>query len=140
MEDIEEDIRAVNESFYAALSGLDVERMGRVWLHDDWVRCIHPGADLIEGWPAVEVSWARIFRDAGWLRVVATNIEVTRVGDIAIVVCTENITAKTDGDVRVGVALATNLYLRTPADWRMVHHHDSPAPVTVTQRFSGTVQ
>jgi ketosteroid isomerase-like protein len=140
MTDEESAVRAANESFYAALSGLDVEGMGRVWLHADWVRCIHPGGDLIEGWDAIEVSWAGIFGDASWLRVVATGIEVTRSGDFAIVVCHENITQKQESHVRVMLAVATNLFTKTSGGWRMVHHHASTAPVTVTQAFSGTVQ
>jgi hypothetical protein len=40
----------------------------------------------------------------------------------------------------VAVAQATNLFLRTSQGWRMIHHHASPAPVHVTQPFSGTVQ
>jgi ketosteroid isomerase-like protein len=133
-------VRAANEAFYAALSGLDVEAMGRLWLRADWVRCIHPEGDLIEGWGAIEVSWAAIFSDASWLQVVATGAEVTLAGDLAIVVCHENITQKLDSHVQVSLAVATNLFMRTSEDWRMVHHHASSAPVTVTQAFSGTVQ
>jgi ketosteroid isomerase-like protein len=138
--DDESAVRAANDSFYAALSGLDVEAMGRLWLHADWVRCIHPGADLIEGWDAIEVSWAKGFAAASWLRVVPTGVELTLAGDLAIVVCHENITQKQESHVSVSVAVTTNLYRRTPGGWRMVHHHASPAPVTVTQAFSGTVQ
>jgi ketosteroid isomerase-like protein len=71
---------------------------------------------------------------------VATGVEVTLVGDLAIVACHENITQKQDNHVTVSVAVATNLFTRTPQGWRIVHHHASPAPVTVTQAFSGTVQ
>jgi hypothetical protein len=42
--------------------------------------------------------------------------------------------------VGVAVAQATNLFIRTGEGWRMFHHHSSPAPVHVTQPFSGTVQ
>jgi uncharacterized protein (TIGR02246 family) len=139
-DDDESAVRAVNDAFYAALSGLDVEGMGRVWAREEWVRCIHPGSDLIEGWMAIEASWARIFGGASWLQVVATGIEVTLAGKLAILACHENITQKQETHVQVRVAVATNIYTRTSEGWRMVHHHASPAPVTVTQAFSGTVQ
>jgi hypothetical protein len=140
MTEDESAVRVANDAFYAALSDLDVEQMGRLWHHADWVRCIHPGGDLIEGWAAVEVSWAGIFRQASWLQVVPTGVEVTIAGDLAVVVCHENITQKQESHVRVSLAVCTNIFSRTPAGWRMVHHHASPAPVTVTQPFSGTVQ
>jgi ketosteroid isomerase-like protein len=140
MTDEESAVRVANDAFYAALSDLDVERMGRIWLHADWVRCIHPGGDLIESWDDIELSWAGIFRDASWLQVVPTGAEVTIAGDLALVVCHENITQKQESHVRVSLAVCTNVFSRTPEGWRMVHHHASPAPVTVTQPFSGTVQ
>jgi uncharacterized protein (TIGR02246 family) len=135
-----EAVRAANESFYGALEGLDRTRMEEVWLHEESVRCIHPGSDVLLGWTDIRESWTRIFESTGWIRVTPTNIEVQVAGDLAVVVCAENITAKEDGDVRVAVALATNIYRRTAQGWRMIHHHASPAPVRVTQPFSGTVQ
>ena len=135
-----EAVRALNESFYAALEGHDLAGMSGVWLHEDWVHCVHPGGDVLRGWPAVRTSWEQIFGQGGWMRVTPTSVEIRIEGDLAIVVCSENITAEHESEVRVAVALATNLYRRTPAGWRMIHHHASPAPVKVTQRFSGTVQ
>lgn len=133
-------VRAVNESFYAALEGHDLVGMSGVWLHEDWIHCVHPGGEALRGWPTVRSSWEQIFVRAGWMRVTPTSVEIRIDGDLAIVVCCENITAQQESEVRVAVALATNLYRRTPGGWRMVHHHASPAPVNVTQAFSGTIQ
>jgi uncharacterized protein (TIGR02246 family) len=135
-----DEVRAANDSFYAALEGLDAARMDEVWLHESTVRCIHPGADVIQGWESVRASWEACFSQTGWIRVTPTAVEVRLAGDLAFVVCAENITAQQDEDVHVAVALATNVYQRTPAGWRMIHHHASPAPMKVTQPFSGTVQ
>jgi ketosteroid isomerase-like protein len=135
-----EAVRAANEEFYGALEGLDLGRMTDLWLHEEWVHCVHPGSDLVHGWTAVRTSWEQIFTRTGWLNVAPTNVDIRMAGEYAVVVCCENITSKHEGDVRVAVALATNIYQRTAAGWRMVHHHASPAPVNVTQPFSGTVQ
>lgn len=135
-----EAVRAANESFYSALEGLDLDGMSRVWLHEDGVFCIHPAGDLLQGWPTVRESWERIFANGGWMRVTPTRAEIRFDGDLAVVVCYENITRTLEGDVRVALAVATNVYKRTTEGWRMVHHHASPAPVHVTQAFSGTVQ
>jgi hypothetical protein len=61
-------------------------------------------------------------------------------GPLGIVTCAENITASRADSVNVALAQATNLFLADAAGWRMIHHHASPVPVEVTQRFDGTVQ
>jgi ketosteroid isomerase-like protein len=135
-----EELREMNERFYRALETLDLAAMERVWLDERWVRCIHPGGDVLVGWENVRESWQRIFEDTPWIRVTATQVEVEVFGDVALVGCAENITTGSDGDVGVAVAQATNLFKRTPDGWRMIHHHASSAPVHVTQPFSGIVQ
>jgi hypothetical protein len=135
-----EELREVNERFYKALEELDLEQMQRLWLHEPWVRCIHPGWDVLVGWDQVRESLEQIFASTGWMRVTPTECNIQVFGDVGMVACAENITASRDSDVGVAVAQATNLFRRTPEGWRMFHHHASPAPVRVTQPFSGTIQ
>jgi len=135
-----DELRAVNERFYKALEELDLEQMERLWLHEPWVRCIHPGWDVLVGWEHVRESLEQIFASTGWMRVTPTECNIHVFGDVGMVACAENITASRDSDVGVAVAQATNLFRRTPEGWRMFHHHASPAPVHVTQPFSGTIQ
>jgi ketosteroid isomerase-like protein len=114
--------------------------MEEMWCHEGWVRCIHPGWDILSGWPAVRRSYEQIFQSTRWMRVTPTDVDVRIYGELGVVACAENITAGSEGDVGVAVAQATNLFLKTPQGWLMIHHHASPAPVQVTQPFSGTVQ
>ena len=130
----------MNERFYKALEELDLEQMQRLWLHEPWVRCIHPGWDVLVGWEHVRESLEQIFASTGWMRVTPTECNIHVFGEVGMVACAENITASRDSDVGVAVAQATNLFRRTPEGWRMFHHHASPAPVRVTQPFSGTIQ
>ncbi len=139
MSDVEE-LRAANEGFYRALEELDLAEMDRLWLHEPWVRCVHPGWDVLVGWERVRESLEQIFAGTGWMRVTPTECDIHVFGDVGMVACAENITASRDSDVGVAVAQATNLFRRTPEGWRMIHHHASPAPVHVTQPFSGTIQ
>ena len=135
-----EELRAVNERFYRALEELDLSEMDQLWLHEPWVRCVHPGWDVLVGWERVRESLEQIFAGTGWMRVTPTEFDIHVFGDIGMVACAENITASRDSDVGVAVAQATNLFRRTSEGWRMIHHHASPAPVRVTQPFSGTIQ
>ena len=53
---LEQRIEAVtkaNQSFYEAFESLDIARMDCVWMHQDYVTCIHPGWTIRSGWPAV---------------------------------------------------------------------------------------
>jgi ketosteroid isomerase-like protein len=134
------DLREANAAFYRALEELDIEAMDRIWLHETWVRCIHPGWDVLVGWPAVRESWENVFASTKWIRVASTGVDVQVFGEIGIVFSTENITAPRDDDVAVAVAQATNLFLARSGGWKMIHHHASPAPVRVTQPFSGIIQ
>ena len=138
--DPHEALREANAAFYRAVEELSLAGMERLWLHESWVRCIHPGWDLLVGWDVIRQSWEQIFSGTSWIRVTPTGVDVQVLGDVGMVGCAENITATSDGDVGVAVAQATNLFLRTAEGWRMFHHHSSPAPVRVTQPFSGTVQ
>jgi ketosteroid isomerase-like protein len=133
-------VEQANASFYKALETLDLEAMDALWLHEPFVRCVHPGREVLAGWESVRQSWQQIFENTRWMRVTATGVDVVVFGDVGIVSCAEDITATRDEEVGLGVAQATNVFIRTPEGWRMVVHHASPAPVRVTQAFSGTVQ
>lgn len=130
-------LQEANESFYAALEALDLEAMERVWLHENWVRCIHPGWEAIVGWPLVRGSWERIFANTGWMRVATTDVETRDLGELGLVTCAENISIRSQGEIGLAVAQATNLFKRTPEGWRLVLHQASPSPVQVSEPAGG---
>ena len=57
-------IEEANTAFYRALESGMLERMDDVWAHEDWVRCVHPGWDLLTGWNRVRESWEMIFESS----------------------------------------------------------------------------
>jgi len=130
-------LQQANEAFYAAIDALDLEAMDRVWLHEDWVRCIHPGWEAIVGWPLVRRSWERIFGNTAWMRVAITEVETRELGELGLVTCAENISVGSRGDIGLASAQATNLYRRTPDGWRLVLHQASPSPVQMTEPAGG---
>lgn len=132
-------IRA-NDAFYRALENRDIDAMDALWLHEGWVRCIHPGRDAILGWPGVRRSFELIFAGTRWLHVTPTAIDVLVFGEIGVIACVENITMESEDEMGMTVAQATNIFRLAGDGWHMMHHHASPAPVHVTQAFDGTLQ
>lgn len=120
-----DDVEDANAGFYRAFETLDLAEMDRVWAHDASVRCVHPGWPLLCGWEAVRASWRTIFENTGEMRFTLSDVTVNVAGDLAWVTCTENILAETGERVSVTAILATNLFERTDAGWRLIHHHAS---------------
>lgn len=138
--DDEKELHRLTLLFYRCLETLDLACMETLWLQEDWVRSVHPGWDVLVGWDAIRGSWERIFESTAWIRVQPTDVKIHLMGEAAVVACSENITTSDGDHLGVAVAQATNVFCRTPAGWRMVVHHASPAPMLVTHSFSGTVQ
>lgn len=125
-----EAVREANEQFYQALEQANLELMSAVWLHADWVKCVHPGWDLIVGWDQVRKSWQQIFEGNTGMRVAATDVQITIEGDFALVSCYEMLAVFLDNE-RAPVSVrttATNLFQRAGGDWKMIHHHASQVP------------
>jgi len=128
-DEITEEVNKVNGEFYRAFESLSIEKMDKLWKHNENVVCIHPGWDLFTGWLAIRESWIRIFENTEMIRFTITNIKVRTLDNkIAVVVCEENIeTTTTDSRIiRIGV-IATNIFERNKSNhWLLIHHHGSP--------------
>lgn len=132
MEDLREveAVEQANERFYRALENADLDEMSAVWLHADWVKCVHPGWDLLIGWERVRASWEGIFAGATGMRVAAEEVEIRIEGDFALVSCYERLALfldRTSAPTAVRTT-ATNLFQRGAGAWLMIHHHASPVP------------
>ena len=139
-EDLELDpVLQANRKFYAALSSLDLQSMTEVWLNEDWVRCIHPGWAPLEGWPAVQESWQRIFENTENMHVSIGGVFVTMNGDMAWVACVERISTTAGNRMDIGYVQATNLFVRKGDVWRMVLHHSSNLPAEPDSEGEETV-
>jgi ketosteroid isomerase-like protein len=102
--------------------------MEAVWLQEDWVRCLHPGWELLLGWEEVQRSWAAIFHSTGHMLISISRPLVQIVGDTAWVSCLEDVTtAQTDG-ISSAVIETTNIFVRHRGRWLLVHRHTTPLP------------
>ena len=123
-------VAEANERFYAALESSDLGAMEEAWLHADWVKCVHPGWELIIGWDAICETWRRIFANSGGMRVSTKDVRIQISGAFAFVTCTENLAIFLDSSSAPVTAstIATNLFQRIDGAWLLVHHHASPTP------------
>ena len=122
-------------AFYEALENRDLEGMMAVWAEDEEILCVHPAGARLAGHDQVRQSWAQIFASGERARVHVTQ-QVTLSGMmIEVHSVQENFAlqeqpreAQQGHDMRPAPIIATNVYLRTAAGWRMIVHHASPAP------------
>jgi uncharacterized protein (TIGR02246 family) len=121
-------------AFYEALERCDLEGMMAVWAEDEDIVCVHPGAPRLTGQDQIRESWARIFSGGPRARVHITNQVAISGMMLAVHSVHENfsIEGQARGDVRPAMTVATNVYLRTAAGWRMIVHHASLAPAAQT--------
>jgi len=126
----EDAVLEANESFYRALQTLDLDRMDGIWLHKDWVFCAHPGWQAITGWEEIRKSWEGIFTNTRQLKIRLRQVGLQLCGPIAWISCIEEITADAGDGLAASLAQATNIYMRVGEEWKLVHHHASPVPMT----------
>jgi ketosteroid isomerase-like protein len=55
-------VEAANRAFYEAASARDLVQMDAIWAHEPYVRAIHPGRPMDEGWEAVSAGWQGLFQ------------------------------------------------------------------------------
>ena len=117
-------------AFYEALERCDLEGMMAVWGEDEDIVCVHPGGPRLTGQDQIRESWARIFSAGPRARVHITNQVAISGMMLAVHSVHENFTLEGQraADARPLPVVATNVYLRTAAGWRMIVHHASPAP------------
>jgi uncharacterized protein (TIGR02246 family) len=115
-------------AFYEALERSDLEGMMQVWSEDEEIVCVHPAAgQRLAGQEQVRESWRQLFAGGPNMRVQVTQRVAVTGMMIAVHSVHEVITVAGETRPRPPV-VATNVYLRTAAGWRMVVHHASPAP------------
>ena len=116
-------------AFYEALERCDLDGMMAVWAEDEEIVCVHPGGGRLSGQDQVRESWAKIFA-AGPRARVRIDQQVAISGMMLAVHSVFEIFSL-PGQAQPqqpAPVVATNVYLRTAAGWRMIVHHASPAP------------
>jgi ketosteroid isomerase-like protein len=121
-------------AFYEALERADLEAMMSVWAEDEEIVCVHPTGPRLTGQDEVRESWRQILGGGAGARVQVSLQAQTSGVMFAVHSVLESFAV--EGAAQPAAVVATNVYLRTPAGWRMLAHHASPAP----QRARGQAQ
>jgi hypothetical protein len=132
-ESLEQSLRAANQRFYVAFESLDLGLMEGIWLHEDWVQCVHPGWDLLVGWDEVRDSWARIFANTKRIKLALSSVLVRVEGAVAWVACTEHVTSLFSSGFDEVLVQATNIFVLREGEWVLVARHSSPLPPETEQ-------
>jgi len=117
-------------AFYEALERCDLEGMMAVWAEDEDILCVHPTGGRLTGQDEVRESWAKMFSAGPRARLQVSRQVAISGMMLAVHSVFENFSLEgaKQGDARPAPIVATNVYLRTAAGWRMIVHHASPAP------------
>ena len=116
-----------SRAFCDAFGQGDVAAMMAVWADDDEIFCIHPGGPRLTGLAEIRHSWGLIFTDSLPRSFSLRGRVIMGDEQQRIHLLEENIRVPGTTFVAPPV-LATNVYRRSAAGWRMVLHHASVAP------------
>lgn len=125
-------VSRANLKFYRAFQSLDLNMMRGVWLREDYVKCVHPGAEMIVGFEPVLSSFRQIFEHTENIKFSVRDIDVRIYGNLAWVTLTECVESGFSEHERGTMVAASNLFERRGADWLMIMHHSSPMLRRVT--------
>ena len=119
-----------NREFYRAFEHLDIDAMRAVWLDDDSIQCVHPASERLVGRERVLGSWDAIFKATEAIHFELQDLTIEIVGDFAWASAIERIRPGKPGEP-ISEAVATNLFVRREAGWKLLLHHASP----IARRF-----
>lgn len=116
-------------AFYEAIRRADLDAFMSVWAEDEEIICILPNGPRFSGYTPIREAWRRIFNSDQHFtievsqRMVMPNMLVTVHNVLEIISMLDETPEKGSG--KVTPILATNVYIRSAAGWRLLVHHSS---------------
>ena len=108
-------VLAANLEFYRAFTARDIAAMEALWARRGPVACLHPGWAALNEREAILDSWRNILSNPEAPRIACYDEQVFLYGDVALVLCEE--------ELEGGTLAASNLFVREDGGWRLAHHH-----------------
>ncbi|HDS31060.1 MAG TPA: hypothetical protein ENN67_08465 [Firmicutes bacterium] len=123
-----EPIKEADADFFKVLESLDVEAIMECWAYEEPVSLLFPGVDIALERKMVEAQWEIVVNYTRELKTMLTHASVLRKGDMGFSFLTGRIMS-THGDETLTVEVyITNVYKLEEREWKLVHHHTTPAP------------
>ena len=116
-----------NDAFYLAFTNRDAAAMEAIWSDHPSVSCIHPGWQAVVGRRDVLDSWRAILGGSNPPQVRPLGARATLVGEVAVVVCYEEL------ESAERLLVATNVFAREDGTWKLLHHQAGPSPLQPEQ-------
>jgi ketosteroid isomerase-like protein len=116
---------ATEEAFYDAMRRGDTDALMALWADDEEVACTHPNGARLVGLVAIRASFEQIFSGGG-VAVQAIDRRVHESGLLSVHHLIEQLAVTGQGGAQLVECVATNVFVKTLAGWRMVLHHASP--------------
>ena len=122
-------------AFYQAFEARDIDAMMATWADDEDVVCIHPGGVRHVGYEAVRHGFEQLFTGDSKLVFRLDQVVLLETVGLAMQSAVEHVHA--GDETQRGIAVATNVLMRTPSGWRIVCHHASPTPAVTEVPVAG---
>lgn len=116
----------VEAAFYDAIRRADIETVMSLWADEEDIVCIHPGARRLIGHAEIRASWQSIFEQGG-VNIEPIQLHVTQNMMTAVHSLIEDVKRNVVPQSEIHI-LATNVYTKTAAGWRLIAHHSSIVP------------
>jgi len=133
----EDEVRAVSDRFYDALSRLDISQLQSVWSQSNTVTTMHPMGGEEVGWADVRKSFVEAAGVMSDIHVELADRRIQTGEDLAYETGIERGRGVIAGEQIEFQHRVTNVYRREGGQWKMVHHHTdiSPGMVEVLRRL-----
>ena len=115
-----------NQHFYSAFESMTMSSMVAIWAKRAEDCCIHPGWEILNGWPEIRESWRAIFANTNFMRIELDELSAEVMGPVGRVICVENIFTIIDSQTIHSRVASTNLFLQINDSWKLVLHQGSP--------------
>ena len=117
----------IEQQLYEALQRADIEALMAVWSDDDEIVCVHPGGPRLVGAAAIRASFEALFANGGAIDVRPEKVRRLQALNCAVHSVQERVNVPTEQGPKAAWVMATNVYVKHAAGWRIFLHHAASA-------------